>query len=301
MDHLFSYLNARRNGPYVPKSVSHVYENPCRFMCFIIATSAVWEMMAFVIAGCARIAPRANALCSRDRLLSCARSSDGGSGDASAVTSVPLKRKRGRPKGSKNKPKNNAVQLDKDTGNGHCNDVENGNGYEASFAANFHHLLPLLSGPPLVPDDDAVDDDTRAMRNLVGTLSDRMVSTHRRIPQDGNLRPFSKRGAALRVCATCSGLGEVRCGYCEGVGFLDLGENGEKFVDTFDGWTLAPPERAVGNYFHCPLCGGRCKTRCEICFGAGTADGWYDPEVSSEDTADTSDAHTSRSEPPSPR
>lgn len=142
--------------------------------------------------------------------------------------------------------------------------------YAESFTANFDKLLPLLSESAAEEASITESADDAGLRALAGTLSDRMLSTHRRLPQDENLRPFQVRARAQSVCAACDGAGEVVCGYCGGVGFMDLGEDCERFQPEFDGWTLAEPRRAVGSYFHCPMCGGRCRTRCEKCFGMGT-------------------------------
>ncbi len=145
-------------------------------------------------------------------------------------------------------------------------DVVTGRGYEASFAANFHDLLPLLS-----EQETKVDEETLAMREFMSILSNRYVSTFRRSPQTNNLRPFAKRAQAQSICSECEGVGEIKCKYCDGDGFMQLEK--DEFDPHFDGWILEPPVHVVGNYYHCPLCGGRCKTRCEGCAGSGLEGG----------------------------
>lgn len=144
---------------------------------------------------------------------------------------------------------------------------ESSRGYEESFAANFHILLPLLTK---LEEDDREESEEAELHNFVDMLSDRLLSTHRMSPQLHNLRPFAKRSDAERICDDCGGAGEKKCPYCDGDGFLEL--DLDNFEPNFEGWVLAPPKRAVGNYFHCPLCGGRCMVRCVECAGSG-ADG----------------------------
>lgn len=141
-------------------------------------------------------------------------------------------------------------------------DYVEGRGYEASFAANFHILLPYLTkqAEPEPPEQEE-------MRKFVRLLSERFQSTHRFAPQMNNLRPFALRNKAVKACKTCKGAGDIKCKYCKGIGFIQM--DIEKFDPHYDGWELAPPKKAVGNYYHCPLCGGRCLHRCEDCGGSG--------------------------------
>lgn len=184
---------------------------------------------------------------------------------------TPRRRRRGRPRGSRNKKKSEPV-LD---GSGASSAGEKEDGYEKSFAENFHMLLPILAEEARQAEAAAKEtEEQQALREFIGTLIDRYLSTYRRTAQDENLRPFREREQAAQRCGTCGGEGEVKCEYCGGWGFLQFGGNsGREFEAEFQGWTLEPPKHVVGNYYHCPLCGGRCKTRCEECAGTGSKDG----------------------------
>lgn len=205
---------------------------------------------------------------------------------------APPARKRGRPRGSRNKNRKASLNSDssratkggaagngagisqkaRDAGNGAIvgNDARenDGGGYEASFAENFHLLLPFLTENK----EEVESEETVALREFLDIIINRELSMYRRVAQDGNLRPFRARAAAAKDCTTCKGVGETKCRYCQGLGFLELDPN-HQFNPEFEGWILEPPTHAVGDFYHCPLCGGRCVTRCEECAGTGLRDG----------------------------
>lgn len=145
------------------------------------------------------------------------------------------------------------------------------NGLPDSGPADYlDELLPLLA-----------EDERRAAarRDLQGeekqfyeevTLAcDLFASMHRSSDKLDNLRPFALREKREVDCATCGGKGMVRCAYCKGDGFVDLGENGEKFEAVFENNVLTMPKKVMGSTYHCPLCGGLTEERCEQCFGTG--------------------------------
>eukprot|EP00171_Calliarthron_tuberculosum_P007110 IDg7110t1 len=170
----------------------------------------------------------------RAKPLACARRENATPGDS--VPSPAPKRKPGRPRGSRNKKRptrsaNIPVSTD-EAGPTQVPSADaqiagiNGenNGYETSFAENFHHLLPLLSKEGRSDDDDS--EETRALRDLLDSIINRELSVYRRVAQDANLRPFSTRAAATLTCKTCEGRGETRCRYCDGAGFIELPSDG---------------------------------------------------------------------------
>lgn len=94
-------------------------------------------------------------------------------------------------------------------------------------------------------------------------------SIHRENDRLNNLKPFKTRKESEITCDTCSGTGMVTCPYCKGEGFVDLGPNGEKFKPKFRNNTFTMPKHVMGNIYHCPLCGGLQRERCEYCLGSG--------------------------------
>lgn len=98
---------------------------------------------------------------------------------------------------------------------------------------------------------------------------DLFASTHRSSGKLDNLRPYALRQEREVNCATCGGKGMVQCAYCKGHGFVDLGENGEKFEPVFENNVMTMPKKVMGSTYHCPLCGGLTEERCEQCFGIG--------------------------------
>lgn len=107
------------------------------------------------------------------------------------------------------------------------------------------------------------------VRNRVNACCDQLSSMHRSTARLDNLRPFRLREEARDECDACSGTGMTACEYCNGEGFVDLGENAEKFDGNFKGNELSMPKHVTGNIYHCPLCGGLQEERCVKCFGLG--------------------------------
>lgn len=172
------------------------------------------------------------------------------------------KPKRGRPKGSKNKPK-----LSK--------------GYNRMVAPNglpttgnedlLQELLPLLAKEELKELAGESEHDIRVrthLRNLMTQISSR----HRLSAVNlKNLKPFKIASESKVLCDACHGTGMVKCEYCEGEGFVDFGEGCKKFYEDFEEGEMVLPDRVdiIGNVHHCPLCGGWTKERCVKCTGFG--------------------------------
>eukprot|EP00177_Eucheuma_denticulatum_P003285 GFKZ01005934.1.p1 GENE.GFKZ01005934.1~~GFKZ01005934.1.p1 ORF type:complete len:453 (-),score=97.16 GFKZ01005934.1:1137-2495(-) len=107
------------------------------------------------------------------------------------------------------------------------------------------------------------------MYDKICTAVDLFASMHRNTEKLRNLRPFKLREEKEEECSSCGGTGMTTCPYCKGEGFVDLGENGEKFEPKFENNTFTMPKKVMGSIYHCPLCGGLKEERCISCFGSG--------------------------------
>lgn len=106
-------------------------------------------------------------------------------------------------------------------------------------------------------------------KRLLELACDLFASTHSDTERLDNLRPWKLKKEKEKVCEECNGTGMVKCKTCDGEGFVDLGENGERFVGKGDGWEVTMPKKVMGSTYHCPMCGGLTEERCENCLGFG--------------------------------
>lgn len=108
------------------------------------------------------------------------------------------------------------------------------------------------------------------VRALLRVCSEQFSSTHRASGRLENLKPYTQRKLDEHICEKCEGKGMTKCDYCKGMGFVDLGEGGKDFEYKFKNVEFfVMPTHVMGNIYHCPLCGGLQKERCDACEGTG--------------------------------
>lgn len=235
--------------------------------------------------------------------------------EPSSLSAGAPKRKRGRPKGSKNKPRvdstgraasavsrrakdkppsastasadglsQHGVGVPDDIAdvaltNGNAEKVRNPlpprgfvevtapNGLAETDTPDFmQELLPLLARQETIAHQNS-SPQSEQVRAMLGSCRAQMESMHRSSGRYANLRPFRMREENEGICLTCEGTGFTVCDYCKGQGFVDLGENGEKFKVNFGVNELVLPKKVMGSIYHCPLCGGLREERCIACLG----------------------------------
>lgn len=145
-----------------------------------------------------------------------------------------------------------------------------GNGKGTEPDDYLQELLPLLAKAEREEEEKRTrSGKEKEMYDKICTAVDLFASMHRSSDKLRNLRPFKLREEKEEVCESCGGKGMTTCPYCKGEGFVDLGENGEKFQPEFENNILTMPRKVMGSIYHCPLCGGLREERCVTCFGSG--------------------------------
>lgn len=176
------------------------------------------------------------------------------------------KRKRGRPKGSKNKRSklNSGVGSD-------ASGVARAtapNGLPGQGPADLlPELLPLLAKDEVRAMEDEREDERAARAHIRDLMAD-LSARNRMSSRWDNLRPFALQADAV-VCDACDGEGMTKCSYCHGEGFVDFGPDNRKFFVDFPDGDMVLPKCVTGTIFHCPLCGGFTQERCVKCLGVG--------------------------------
>jgi hypothetical protein len=205
-----------------------------------------------------------------------------------------IKRRRGRPKGSKSKssrPKQSRTAARGDRGDAASS--ESRSGTSSSSFVNMQDVLSLPNGligegqPPnflneLLPriaKRDAQESvsgladigEENRQRAIVQVVRNMHLSNFRSSESYKNLKPFQLKAETLRKCPTCDGTGMMQCDCCKGAGTMDEAitgppgtlykyEGGEAIVPEFDG--------LIGEVV-CPFCGGMTLERCLQCLGSG--------------------------------
>lgn len=196
-----------------------------------------------------------------------------------------MKRKRGRPKGSKNKKKVEKPEPTKENNSSHSSIYDDEDSFDddddddSEFTLRAPNGLP--SGPPdllqeLLPimaqqeisqlQDD--NKDEKAMRELLSEAMTGIFKRSSESPRLDNLRPYKLRQKPI-VCDACDGSGMVTCSYCKGEGMVDFGVDAHKFYKEFGASDMTLPKRVMGNTYLCPFCGCLTEERCEKCLGSG--------------------------------
>lgn len=187
------------------------------------------------------------------------------------VSTTPPKRKRGRPKGSKNRkillpdPDENPYVEPIDWSDG---SLRAPNGLPGSGPADFlQELVPILAAQEMNK-YKTPDPDEEAVRDLIRETMTHISSNHRTSARLENLRPYSSRPDPIQ-CDACKGEGMTVCSFCAGEGFCDFGEGAHLFHERFDKDEMILPKHVMGNMYHCPYCGGLQQERCVKCLGVG--------------------------------
>lgn len=143
------------------------------------------------------------------------------------------------------------------------------NGLQDDTVTDFmQELLPVMSKQEREA-ERKIPEEEQHMRRLLKICISRVESSHRASKRLDNLKPYKLRRKEENVCETCSGRGMTICDYCKGEGFVDLGENGEKFESIIGDNEVLMPKHVMGSIYHCPICGGLQEERCVVCFGTG--------------------------------
>ena len=129
-------------------------------------------------------------------------------------------------------------------------------------------LLPIIAKQENEETRVVTDEEDRIKR-LVSTCYTQFNSIHRFSDRLNNLKPYTLQKESEQECEACDGTGMTECEYCKGEGYVDLGENGEKFNPEYGNNVFTMPKHVTGNIYHCPLCGGLQQERCVSCFGTG--------------------------------
>ncbi|CAN8073183.1 unnamed protein product [Agarophyton chilense] len=115
-----------------------------------------------------------------------------------------------------------------------------------------------------------ITEKEKNIRRFIDKTFHQFASSHRSDRRQLNLKPFKLREDEKKVCAECEGVGMLRCEYCEGFGFVDFGENGEKFYEEFGTDNVTLPKQIMGTMYHCPSCDGSTQVECSDCSGTGS-------------------------------
>lgn len=200
-----------------------------------------------------------------------------------------VKRKRGRPKGSKNRSKGEKIKSSaKKTwtsekrwsgGDSDENDFESvddddseytmraPNGLNSGPRDFLQELLPMMAQQEMRELQDESEDD-KALRGLLSDAMTEMMQRGSESRRLDNLRPFKNRAKPV-ACDACNSTGMVTCSYCKGEGMVDFGEDAHKFYKEFRGTRMQLTKKVMGNVYLCPYCGGLMEERCEKCLGLG--------------------------------
>jgi hypothetical protein len=208
---------------------------------------------------------------------------------------VEIKRKRGRPLGSKSKSPRSKQRKAAAAGQNRDDSTssESRSGTSSSSFVNMQDVLSLPNGltgkghPPNFLDEllpriakrDAKEsvsglaniDEENRQRAILQIVRNMHLSNFRRSESFKHLKPFQLKADTLQKCPTCDGTGMMQCDCCKGAGIMDEAitgppgtlykyEGGEAIVPEFSG--------LIGEVV-CPFCGGMTLERCLKCLGSG--------------------------------
>lgn len=175
---------------------------------------------------------------------------------------LPPKRKRGRPRGSKNRKFGNEATRSGVT------PLRAPNGLPGSGPEDLlPELLPLLAQQEMEEMEEESANEISVRSHLEDLMAE-FSSKNQKSDRLQNLRPYALRTDAV-ICDACNGEGMTTCSYCKGEGFVDFGEDNKRFHDDFPDGDMVLPKRVMENIYHCPMCGGLQKERCIKCLGVG--------------------------------